>query len=57
MKTGFFERLAPRGRDRVSIFLDAGDGFERMFLPRRKERRSPELLRENGCFSTATAAP
>ena len=61
--SGFFERLAPRGRYRVSVFLDAGDSFERMFLPQRKERRSPELLHENGCFSfgskasTATAAP
>jgi len=28
MKAGFFERLAPRGRDRVSIFLDGGVATE-----------------------------
>jgi hypothetical protein len=43
MKAGFFERLAPRGRDRVSVFLDARDSFERMFLPQQKERRTSKI--------------
>jgi hypothetical protein len=51
MKTGFFERLTPRSGDRVSVFHNAGNSFESMFLPQQKERSRPELLHQNGCFS------